>query len=79
MKVVGERVNTVNSSADRFVSCDDEQFQGLNPPDYKVYTSSLSWLTGQIKHAYIPEARKYCQINRFCDGFDLTSGLARCT
>ena len=70
MKVVGERVNTVNSSADRFVSCDDEQFQGLNPPDYKVYTSSLSWLTGQIEHKNIVRSIGF-------DGFDLTSGLAR--
>lgn len=36
LKVLGERVNTVNTSADRFVKCDDEEFQELTPADYKV-------------------------------------------
>jgi len=36
LKVVGERVNTVNSSSDKFVTCDDEQFRGITPADYKV-------------------------------------------
>lgn len=35
LKVVGERVDTVNGSADRFVTCDDEQFQELTPAGYK--------------------------------------------
>ncbi|XP_067941733.1 spectrin beta chain-like isoform X2 [Watersipora subatra] len=35
LKVLGGRVETVNTSADRFVTCDDEEFQGLTPPDYK--------------------------------------------
>jgi len=39
MKVLGERVETVNSSATRFVTCDDEDFQSLTPSDYKVSTS----------------------------------------
>ena len=43
LKVLGERVNTVNNSADRFVTCDDDEFQGLTPPDYKVtLTSDIS-------------------------------------
>lgn len=36
LKVLGERVNTVNTSADRFIKCDDEEFHGLTPSDYKV-------------------------------------------
>lgn len=38
---MGERVDSVNSSADRFVTCDDEQFQELTPAGYKVNKISV--------------------------------------